>query len=46
MGLAVATMTHHVAQASHITVNSRASSRDLIEIFRRVEPCDLLELSV
>jgi len=46
MGIAVATMTHHVAQSPHIIVNPRVSRRDLTEIFRGVEPSDLLELSL
>ncbi|MEZ2144987.1 hypothetical protein AAE026_22255 [Bradyrhizobium sp. DN5] len=46
MGVIMAGATHHVAQSSHITVNPGASRRDLIEIFREVEPSDLLELSL
>jgi hypothetical protein len=46
MVAAVATMAHHVARASNNIANSRANRRHLIEIFRRSEPRDLLELSL
>jgi hypothetical protein len=46
MAAAVATMTHHVARASHIIANSRANQPHLTEIFRGSERCDLLELSL
>ncbi|MGL3107377.1 hypothetical protein [Bradyrhizobium sp. BR 1432] len=46
MGVIMAGATHHVAQSSHIVVNPSASRRDLNEIFRGVEPSDLLEVSL
>ncbi|WP_148667236.1 hypothetical protein [Bradyrhizobium amphicarpaeae] len=45
MGTAAITMTHHVARAPHITVNPAQAAAILNEIFRGLEPCDLLELS-
>jgi hypothetical protein len=45
MDTAAVELTHHVAHAPHITVDQAQAVVILIEIFRGLEPCDLLELS-